>query len=178
MRSRDRLRWEDFREAVIMARLRGTEDSAVEAQAVRQAVAAHAGSPGPLLPILQDVQSALGCVPPAAVGVIAEALNLSRADVYGVVSDYPDLTQRPRAAHRIRWCAGEACQARGSADVLEAIRAGLGVAVGERTADGTTSLDEVFCLGLCATAPALEIDGVPRGRLAPASVPELLGVRS
>ena len=134
-------------------------------QAVDLAVAAHRDDEGPLLEVLHSVQAELGWIPPEAARLVAERLNLSRADVHGVVTFYADLRDRPAAAHVLRVCAAEACQARGSRDLVGAAQRRLGVGLGEQTADGSWELDKVFCLGNCALGPSAEVDGVTYGRV-------------
>jgi formate dehydrogenase subunit gamma len=128
-------------------------------------VAAHANLDGPLLPILQAAQSAFGCVPDAAVPIIAGALNLTRAEVHGVVSFYHDLRTAPPGAHTLRLCRAEACQAAGGDALAARAEAKLGIALGNTTADNLTTLEPVYCLGLCATAPSAVLDGRVVGRL-------------
>jgi formate dehydrogenase subunit gamma len=134
-------------------------------QVVDLAVAAHRDDEGPLLEVLHSVQAELGWVPPEATRLVADRLNLSRAEVHGVLTFYADLRQSPPAAHRLRVCAAEACQARGSRDLVVAAERRLGTALGEQTADGRWELDKVFCLGNCALGPAAEVDGVTYGRV-------------
>ena len=109
---------------------------------------------GPLLPILHEIQATFGHVPAAAVPILAGALNLSRADVHGVISFYHDFTAEPDAGRVAKLCRAEACQARG----VEA----LALAV-----EGRVALQTVYCLGLCASGPAALIDGKPVARLTP-----------
>jgi formate dehydrogenase subunit gamma len=134
-------------------------------QAVDLAVAAHRDDEGPLLEVLLAVQAELGWVPPEATRLVADRLNLSRAEVHGVLTFYADLRQSPPADHRVRVCAAEACQARGSRDLVEAAQRRLGVGLGEQTADGRWELGTVFCLGNCALGPSAEVDGVTYGRV-------------
>lgn len=122
---------------------------------------------GALLPILQDVQAAFGCIPAQAVPQIAEALNLSRAEVHGVVSFYHDFRDAPPGRHLVRLCRGEACQAMGGDAAARALLSGLGLGWGETSADGEVTVEPVYCLGLCAVAPAALVDGEPVGRLRP-----------
>ena len=122
-------------------------------------VAEHAGREGPLLPILHDVQHELGCVDAASEAQIALALNLSRADVHGVVSFYHDFRAEPDARPVVQLCRAEACQARG-ARVLEAhAKHVLGIDFGATTRDGAVTLEAVYCLGNCACGPSLLVDG-------------------
>lgn len=133
-------------------------------QRVREVVAPHLRREGPLLPILHDVQAAFGHVPEAAVGVIAEALNLTRAEVHGVISFYHDFRAAPAGRHIVKICRAEACQAVGGAALGAQVLDRLGIAWGETTADGAVTVEPVYCLGLCACAPAAMVDGAVIGR--------------
>ncbi|MFN6980191.1 MAG: formate dehydrogenase subunit gamma [Gemmobacter sp.] len=138
-------------------------------------LAAHAGREGPLLPILQDVQAALGHVPDEAVPQIAAALNLSRAEVHGVLTFYHDFRRAPAGRHVVRLCRAEACQAMGADALAARAMARLGVDWhGTSPGGGGVTLDPVFCLGLCACAPAAMVDGVLHGRLDAAALDALL----
>ena len=131
----------------------------------REIVAEHQGLEGPLLPILHAIQAAFGCVPAAAVPMLAEALNLTRAEVHGVVSFYHDFRDAPAGRRVVRVCRAEACQAMGGEAVAAGLLARLGVDWGGTTADGAVTVEPVYCLGLCAVAPAALVDGEPVGRL-------------
>lgn len=131
----------------------------------REIVAVHEAIEGPLLPILHAVQGAFGYVPEAAVPVIADALNLSRAEVYGVVTFYHDFRREPAGRHVLKMCRAEACQAMGGERLVEHAESRLGAGCGETSADGRVTLEPVYCLGLCATAPSAMIDGKLVGRL-------------
>jgi formate dehydrogenase subunit gamma len=131
----------------------------------REVIAAHAEGEGVLLPILHALQKTFGYIPEAAVPLVAEAINWSRADVHGVVSFYHDFRREPPARHALKLCRAEACQAMGGEKLAEHARTRLGLDWGETTADGRITLEPVFCLGLCATAPSAMIDGRPVGRL-------------
>ncbi len=120
---------------------------------------------GPLLPILHAVQQAFGHVPEAAIPLIATRLNLSRAEVHGVVSFYHDFRAAPAGRHVLRICQAEACRAMGAAEHAAVLLAQLGLRAGETTPDGRLTIEPVYCLGLCATAPAAMLDGEPHGRL-------------
>ncbi|EPX75615.1 formate dehydrogenase subunit gamma [Salipiger mucosus] len=141
---------------------------------IREVIAPHLDREGPLLPILHAVQAAWGCVPDAAVPVIAEALNLSRAEVHGVVSFYHDFREAPAGRHVLRLCRAEACQAMGGKALSEAVLGKLGVSWGETTADGAVTVEPVYCLGLCACAPAAMVDGRVVGRADAARLDALL----
>lgn len=114
-------------------------------QKVAEIVAEHAGREGPLLPILHHVQAELGCIDAESEKLIAQGLNLSRADVHGVVSFYHDFHAEPDARPEVQICRAEACKARG----VEALIAGAEKAAGERV-----KLTTVYCLGLCSAGPA------------------------
>lgn len=128
-------------------------------------IAAHADLDGPLLPILHGVQAAFGHVPQAALPIIAGALNLTRAEVHGVVSFYHDFREAPAGAHTLRLCRAEACQAAGGDALAAHAQQALGVPLGQTTADGAVTLEAVYCLGLCASGPAALVDGRPVARL-------------
>jgi formate dehydrogenase subunit gamma len=132
---------------------------------VEQLIQAFAGRRGALLPLLHEVQEALGHVPDAAVPAIASGLNLTRAEVHGVVTFYHDFRRAPPPRHVVKLCRAEACQARGGRSVEAAAAKRLGVAMGEARSDGQAALEPVYCLGLCAVGPSALVDGRPVARL-------------
>jgi formate dehydrogenase subunit gamma len=134
----------------------------------------HAATEGSLLPILHELQETFGFVPHDAIPMLAQALNLSRAEVHGVVSFYHDFREAPHGRHVLKLCQAEACQSMGCRDLARHVEARLGVALGETTADGRVTVEPVYCLGLCATAPSAMLDGAVAGRLTPARVDALL----
>lgn len=134
-------------------------------QSIEAIVAAHRDLEGPLLPILHAVQHAFGHIPAAAVPVIAEGLNISRADVHGVISFYHDFRDHPAGRHTIKLCRAEACQAMGADALADHARARLGIDWHGTTANGAITLEPVFCLGLCACAPAALFDDQVIGRV-------------
>ncbi|WP_266181960.1 formate dehydrogenase subunit gamma [Dyella humicola] len=123
--------------------------------------------PGALLPVLHGVQGALGYVPADAVPLIARELNLSRADVHGVVSFYHFFRQQPAGRHLIYLCRAESCQAMGAVTLEKHIRGRLAIDFHQTTADGAYTLEPVYCLGNCACSPAMMIDGDLKGRMTP-----------
>ncbi len=137
-------------------------------------IAAHRHREGPLLPILHDVQAEWGMIPDAAQPVIAAALNISRAELHGVISFYHDFRDHPAGRHVLRLCRAEACQAMGGAALGDAAKAALGIDWHGTTADGAVTLEPVFCLGLCACAPAAQVDGQLVGRVDAARLTALL----
>jgi formate dehydrogenase subunit gamma len=120
---------------------------------------------GPMLPILHKVQEEFGYIPDSAKQVIAQALNLSRAEVHGVVTFYHDFRDHPAGRHVLKLCRAEACQAMGCEALAEKAKAKLGIDWHETTPDGAVTLEPVFCLGLCAQAPAAMLDGELYARL-------------
>ncbi len=136
---------------------------------------AHAGRPGALLPILHAVQARLGYVPPGCVADIAHALNLSRAEVHGVVSFYPDFRDEPPGRHVVKVCRAEACQAVQGRRTEQHAKARLGVDYHGTTADGAFTLEPVYCLGNCAAGPSVMLDEALHGRVTPERLDELLG---
>jgi formate dehydrogenase subunit gamma len=130
-----------------------------------QIIALHRGREGRLLPILHEIQHAFGCVPEAAVRLVSEALNLSRADVHGVVTFYRDFRREVPGRHVLKLCRAEACQAAGADALARQAEATLNVPMGGTTADRAMTLEPVFCLGLCAVAPSAMLDGRVIGRL-------------
>jgi formate dehydrogenase subunit gamma len=134
---------------------------------VRRIVAQHRERPGPLLEVLHAVQAAFGYVPAGAVGVVAEELNLSRAEVHGVVTFYHYFRRSPPGAHTVSLCQAESCQSMGAEALAAHVRQRLGIDFHETTADGRFSLEPIYCLGNCACSPAAMIDGRLHGRVTP-----------
>lgn len=130
---------------------------------------------GALLPILHGIQDALGFVPAAAVARIAGALNLSRAEVHGVVGFYHYFRTTSPGRHTVRMCRAESCQAMGANQLIEHARAKLGIDFHETTADGQFTLEPIYCLGNCALSPAMMVDGEIHGRVTPARFEEVIG---
>lgn len=146
------------------------------AEVVREVLSRLAGEPGALLPILHEVQDKLGYVPSGTVVLIAEALNLSRAEVHGVITYYHHFRSEQPGRHLIQVCRAEACQAMG-ADALFAHAEGrLGCASHGTSSDQRFSLEPVYCLGLCASPPALLIGERLHARITPERFDELIAV--
>ena len=135
-------------------------------------VAAHIWREGPLLPILHALQASFGYVPRACLPLVAEALNISRAEIHGVVTFYHDFRAEPAGRHVVKLCRAEACQAVGADAVADHARARLGVGWGGTSVSGVT-LEPVFCLGLCACGPAALVDGAVVGRVDAARFDEI-----
>ncbi|HWT58487.1 MAG TPA: formate dehydrogenase subunit gamma [Rhizobium sp.] len=120
---------------------------------------------GPLLPILHEIQDEFGYIPQEAVPVIAEELNLSRAEVHGVVTFYHDYRDHPAGRHVLKLCRAEACQSMGGDALAERVKTLLGIDFHQTTLDGSVTLEPVYCLGLCACAPSAMLDGEVYGRV-------------
>ncbi|MEP7455919.1 formate dehydrogenase subunit gamma [Phyllobacterium sp. SB3] len=123
------------------------------------------GKEGPLLPILHELQGEFGYVPQETLPLIAQALNISRAEVHGVFSFYHDYRDHPAGRHVLKLCRAEACQSMGGDALADRARQLLGIDWHGTTADGAVTLEPVYCLGLCACAPAAMLDGEVIGRL-------------
>jgi formate dehydrogenase subunit gamma len=135
------------------------------AERTAQIIAEHRDLEGPALPILLSIQETFGCVPDEAVRMIAEALNITRAEMHGVVTFYHDFKKTPPGRHVLKLCRAEACQSMGSDALAARAEKALGIAVGDTTPDRRVTLEPVYCLGLCAVAPSAMLDGRIIGRL-------------
>lgn len=142
--------------------------------AVQEAIARLKHQPGALLPILHGIQDSIGHIPPEAVPVIAKELNLSRAEVHGVITFYHYFRQTPPGRHTVQICQAESCQAMGSAKLTEHAKKTLGIDFHETTADQEFSLEPVYCLGNCACSPAVMIDENVYGRVSNERLDHLL----
>ena len=120
---------------------------------------------GPLLPILHGIQEEFGHIPGETLPIVAAALNISRAEVHGVVSFYHDYREQPAGRHVLKLCRAEACQAMGGEALADHARQTLGLGWHETAKDGSLTLEPVYCLGLCACAPAAMLDGEVFGRV-------------
>ena len=149
-------------------------DGAV-AETAREIVGRLAALEGPLLPILHAVQDEFGYLPPSCVPVIAKGLNLSRAEVQGVISFYPLFRTQPPGRQIVAICRAEACQAMGGAALEAHAQTTLGIRFGETSAGGEVTLEPVYCLGNCACAPSMTVDGVLHARVDAKRFDELMG---
>ncbi len=130
----------------------------------REIIAAHMGLEGPAMPILHALQKEFGYVPDAAVKEMAEALNISRAEMHGVVTFYHDFHRAPHGRHTLKICRAESCQSMGAERQALAFLDKLQLDWGGTTPDGALSVEAVYCLGLCAHSPSALYDGEPIGR--------------
>jgi formate dehydrogenase subunit gamma len=141
---------------------------------IRAIVAPLASLEGPLLPMLHALQHVYRHVPQAAVSVLADVLNLGRAEVHGVISFYHDFRDAPAGRHVLKICRAEACQSMGGAALAEATLRRLGIDWHDTTADGAVTVEPVYCLGMCACAPAAMLDDRVVGRLDQRRIDRLL----
>ena len=121
--------------------------------------------PGALLPILHALQDEFGYIDKAAIEPVAEALNLSHAEVHGVITFYHDFRRTPPGRHILRMCRAEACQSMHSEEMIRHVEDRLGTKMGETSVDGSFTLEPVYCLGNCALSPAVMLDGKLYGRV-------------
>ena len=136
-----------------------------DSQRARAIIAEHQDREGPLLPILHALQEEFGYIDREAEPIIADALNISRAEVHGVVTFYHDFREKPAGRHVLKLCRAEACQAAGGDALAAQAQARLGVRLGNTTADGQVTVEAVYCLGLCSVSPSAMLDGRIVGRL-------------
>ncbi len=132
---------------------------------VRGIIDTHRDMDGAALPILQKVQAELGCIPDFALPIVAEALNISRAEIFGIVTFYHDFRREPAGRHVLKLCRAEACQSAGGRRIAARLIEALGIDFGETSPDGRVTLEAVYCLGLCACAPSAMLDGTVIGRI-------------
>lgn len=144
------------------------------AEACEAVIAEHNRVEGASLPILHAIQATFGHVPDEAMPMLAKALNLTRAEVYGIVTFYHDFRRHPPGRHVLRLCRAESCQSMGGDELADQMRRDLAVDWHGTTSDGAVTLEPVYCLGLCATGPAAMLDGTPIGRLDAARLTEIL----
>lgn len=142
--------------------------------AVQKAIENNLGRPGALLPILHDIQDSIGFIPSDAVPAIASSLNLSRAEVHGVITFYHHFREEAPGQHIIEVCQAEACQSMNSKALTKHVESSLGVSLGETTSDQKITLLPVYCLGNCACAPSVTIDGEVFGRVTSEKFDKLL----
>jgi NADH-quinone oxidoreductase subunit E len=140
-------------------------------------LANYAGEQEELIPILQETQEAFRYLPAAAMSEIARFLNVSPNTVYGVATFYAQFKLTPLGKKVIRICRGTACHVRGSAKVLAEMEKQLGIKAGETTPDMEYTLETIACIGACALAPTMTIDGEVYGKMTTKKVAEVIGDR-
>ncbi len=131
----------------------------------RERIGALKHLPGALLPMLHALQEEFGYIDDAAIPLLAETLNISRAEVHGVISFYHDFRRTPPGRHVLHICRAESCQAMGCNSLIAHVENSLRVKLGDTTADGSFTVKPVYCLGNCALSPAIMLDGQPYGRV-------------
>lgn len=141
---------------------------------IREIVAGFTALEGPLLPMLHALQDSYGHIPAAAVPVLAELLNLGRAEIHGVVSFYHDFRDHPAGQHVLKICRAEACQSMGGNALADETLRKLGINWHGTTPDGRVTVEPVYCLGMCACAPAAMLDDKVVGRVDDARMDRLL----
>jgi formate dehydrogenase subunit gamma len=134
----------------------------------------HANEPGGLLPLLHAIQDALGYIPDDQVAAIAKGMNRSRAEVHGVITYYHHFRSQPAAKHVVQICAAEACKACGADALMALAEKTLGCQAHGTSAKGAVTLEPVYCLGLCASSPALQVDDTLHARVSPEQLQNLL----
>lgn len=142
-----------------------TNQTAWNAALAEEIIAGYKDIQGATLPVLHALQDAFGYIPDEAIALVARGLNISRADVYGILTFYHDFRRSPPGRHVLQLCRAESCQAMGGDALADHVRERLGLDWGETRADGSVTLLPVFCLGLCACSPSALLDGRPLGRL-------------
>jgi len=144
------------------------------AEIVAASIREYRDVPGGLLPLLHAIQDAAGYIPGDAVPPVASAMRLSRAEVHGVISFYHDFRSAPAGRHLLQICRAESCQAMGARALEAHAKASLGIDYGGTTADGSISLEPVYCLGVCACSPSVRLDDEVHARVDPARLDQLL----
>jgi formate dehydrogenase subunit gamma len=142
-----------------------TAETAFDVTLARELIECRRSTPGALLPILHDLQHQFGCIDDAAVPLLAEMLNISKAEALGVVSFYPDFRRTPAVGRILKLCRAESCQAMGCEDLVAHLADRHGITVDEPKPSVALSVETVYCLGNCALSPAALLDGAPIGRL-------------
>ncbi|MBE7053587.1 MAG: NADH-quinone oxidoreductase subunit NuoE [Ruminococcaceae bacterium] len=149
----------------------GTKEQFLELEKI---IAKYKDTQGALIPVLHEAQEVFGYLPLEVQEKISEGLNVSMAEVYGVVTFYTQFSINPKGKYKIGVCLGTACYVKGSGDILEKIKEKLGIEVGECTADGKFSLDATRCIGACGLAPVLTVNDDVYGRLVVDDVDSIL----
>lgn len=151
-----------------------TGTAAVSLSPLKEILDRHGAEEGALIPVLQEAQEAYGYLPRQAIYAIAKALRLSPAQVYAVATFYSQFHTRPRGRHVLRLCTGTACHVRGAEGIKVGLEAELGVGAGETTVDQMFTLETVACVGACALAPTMVVDGDTHGEITVGKVRRLL----
>lgn len=145
-----------------------------KAQKLQEVIAKHKDVKGALIPVLHEAQEIYGYLPISVQKMVSESLNVSMAEIYGVVTFYTQFSLNPKGEYRISLCLGTACYVKGAADILDKLKEKLGIDVGECTEDGKFSLDACRCIGACGLAPVMMINDDVYGRLKPDDIEDIL----
>jgi formate dehydrogenase subunit gamma len=173
--ARQSILWTHFSEQYVLIRHTPAFNDDWDPEAARPIIEGFKDLEGPLLPILHALNERFGFIGEPAVKLIAEILNLTRAEVHGVVTFYHDFRREPAGRHVIKVCRAEACQSMGCEDLASRLERALGIRFGETTHDRRVTLEEVYCLGNCALSPAVLVDGELHGRATEEKVLALVG---
>ncbi len=157
-----------------MSAEQSSKAGAWDLQTIQKIAERFADTPGGLMPLLHAVQERAGYLPSEAVPIIARTMNLSRAEVHGVISFYHDFKSAPPGRNVIRVCRAESCQAMGAVELASHIQRALGIGFGETSKDGAFTLEPVFCLGNCACSPAIVVGDDIYGRVSKARFDEII----
>jgi NADH:ubiquinone oxidoreductase subunit E len=142
--------------------------------AVDAIIEGHKAKPGSLIPVLEEIQEAIGYLPKPVLDRVAKGLRIPFSEVYGVVTFYSFFTMFPRGKHTVRCCLGTACYVRGGSKILETLRDKLKIEPGETTQDRRFSLETVRCLGACGLAPVVVVDEDTHRQMKPSKIPGVL----
>ena len=143
-------------------------------KALRDFIAKHKSERGCLMPVLHEAQNIYGYLPSEVQTLIAEELNISLAEVYGVATFYTQFSLQPKGKHRVSVCLGTACYVKGADKILSAVEKELRISCGECTPDGKFSIDSCRCVGACGLAPVMIVDDDVYGKMTPEQVPTIL----
>jgi len=147
---------------------------AMDTQLIESIIQRHRTRPGATLPLLHDIQAEFGYIPKQTIPLIADGLNLSRAEIFGVISFYADFRTEPPGRHIVQVCRGEACQAKGGGELEKHACQSLGIDFHETTVDQAITLEPVFCLGNCGCSPSVRVGDQILGRVDTACFDELI----
>ncbi|MDR1735596.1 MAG: NAD(P)H-dependent oxidoreductase subunit E [Oscillospiraceae bacterium] len=148
--------------------------TAEQEQTLNEVITAHKGKPGANMPVLQKAQEIYGYLPEEVLVKIADGLDVSLSELYGVISFYTQFTVNPKGEHQVSVCMGTACYVKGAADILAEAEKKLGIKAGSITKDGRFSIDATRCIGACGLAPVMTVDEDVYGRLTPGEVAGIL----
>ena len=141
---------------------------------IKEILERHPANRGSRIPVLQDVQEAFGYLSEEVIEELARLMGISGNEIYGVATFYAQFRFSPPGRHRIQSCQGTACHVRGGRKILEELEHRLGITAGQTTADGQFDLERLACLGCCALAPVVAVDGKVYARMTAKKIPSVL----